>query len=235
MRSMMTARRKLVAGLIGSMCTLAACSGSHPASTAMTEAPATTTSSSGFVSLGTADYSDAAGDEASITLYSQPLVQPGQVPDDVAQACLADDDKDNGDLVLSQSLFREITGAMTLTSKRSVAANIRFGGSSSATSSGEETVVQVNSNGPECSGSSPLLLNVVSPGQTLHFTIWLIYPNVLTSSQPNGNEAAIDAAAWRNPSVFLADDLATIKSVSGAGLTHGLFFPAGRVVTSTEH
>jgi len=65
--------------------------------------------------------------------------------------------------------------------------------------------------------------------------MWLIYPNVLTPSQPNGDQTAIDAAAWMTPTVFLAGSKATIRSVTGAGLTDALFFPAGRVVNAPGH
>jgi len=157
------------------------------------------------------------------------------VPNDVAQACVADDNTGNGGLVLDQTLFREVDGALTLTSKRPTEAGLEFGQSNVGGAAREQTVVQVTSSGPVCSSSTTLTWSTVSPGQAEHFSMWLIYPNVLTPSQPSGDQTAIDAAAWNTPTVFLAGSKATIRSVTGAGLTDALFFPAGRVVNAPDH
>lgn len=229
MPAMMTARRRVIAGLVVSTWILAACgSPTSPSATTITSHSATTTAKP------TAYYSDVAGDTASVSLYSQPLVQPGQVPNDIAQACLANDSTDNGALDLNRTLFREVDGALTLTSKRPAEAGIQFGGSSLRNSPREQTVVQVTSSGPVCSASTALTWNIISPSRAVHFTIWLIYPNVFTPSHPNGDQTAIDGAAWSTPTVFLANTKTTIKFVSGAGLTDSLFFPAGQVVNPTE-
>jgi len=229
MRAVLTPKRRIIAGLVGSTCILAACgSPTSPSSATMTSHSSSTTTTA----EPTAHYSDVAGDMATITLYSQPLVQPGQVPNDIAQACLANA-KDG--LMLNRTLFREVDGSLTLTSKRSAEARIQFGGSSFGNSPGEQTVVQVTLSGPLCSDSTALTGNVVLPRHAVHFTIWLIYPNVLTPSQPNGDQPAIDADAWSTPTVFLDDAKATIRSVTGPGLTDALFFPAGHVVMATDH
>jgi hypothetical protein len=182
----------------------------------------------------TAHYSDVGGDTATITLSSQPVVQPGQVPNDIAQACL-ENVPGNDQLMLNQTLFREVDGSLTLTSGRPAQARIQFGGSSFGNSPRGQTVVLVTPNGPVCSGSTALTWSTVLPSHAVHFAIWLIYPNVLTPSEPNGDQSVISAAAWSTPTVFLADSRATIRSVTGAGLTEALFFPAGHVVSTSGH
>ncbi len=232
MPAIMTPRRRVIAGLVISTCIVAACSSpTSPSAATITSHSASTTTTA----EPTARYSDVAGDTASVTLYSQPLVQPGQVPNDIAQACLANDNTGNGALDLNRTLFREVDGALTLTSKRPAEAGIQFEGSSFGNSPREQTVVEVTSRGPVCSASTALTWSVVPPSRAVHFTIWLIYPNVLTPSQPNGDPTTIDGAAWSTPTVFLANAKAAIRSVSGAGLTHALFYPGGQVVNATDH
>jgi hypothetical protein len=225
MPAIMTPGRTIIAGLVISTCILAAC-GSPISSTTSRSAPTT--------AEPTVHFSNATGDTASVTLHSQPLVQPGQVPNDIAQACLADDNAAHGALNLNETLFREVDGALTITSKRAIEAGIQFGLSRPGNSPREQTVVEVTSTGPVCSASTALTWNIVPPGQAVHFAIWLIYPNVLTPSHPNGDQAAIDGAAWSTPTVFLTHSKATIRFVTGAGLTDALFFPAGQVVNTTH-
>jgi hypothetical protein len=210
-------------------CILAACSPStSPKAATSTTHPASTTGEP------TANYANVEGDTARVTFFSQPLVQPGQVANPIAQACLPDDNTGNGEL-LDRTLFREVDWAFTLTSKRPAEASIQFGGSSLGKSPFEQTFVQVTSSGAAKCSASPFTWNTISPGQTVHFTIWVIYPNVLTPSQPDGNQTALDAAAWSTPSVSLAGAKAAIRSVTGPGLTKVLYFPAGQVVNTTDH
>jgi hypothetical protein len=220
--------RGTIAGLVVTTCILAACSSptSPKASTGPSSSASTTTTGQ-----PTVYYANVAGDTATLTLFSQPLVQPGQVPNPIAQACLANDDAANAAL-LNRTLFREVDEALTLTSKRPVEASVQFGRSSFGNSGFAQTFVQVASDGTATCSASPFTWNVVSPRHAVHFTIWIIYPNVLTPSQPGGDQAEIAAAAWRMPTVSLANAKATVASVSGPGLTEALFFPAGQVVSS---
>jgi hypothetical protein len=223
--------RRIIAGLVVGTCILASCS-----SPTSPRAGTSTTAANPTTGEPTANYGDSGGDRATVTLDSQPLVQPGQVPNPIAQACLAHDSSVNADSadLLNRTLFREVDGALTLTSKRPVEAGIRFGASSFGKTLFEQSFVQVTASGPVCSGTTSLTWSTVSPGQTVHFVIWLIYPNVITASQANGNPAAIDAAHWNIPSVFLAGATAPISSVTGAGLTKTLYFPGGHVVNTTS-
>jgi hypothetical protein len=220
--------RGIIAALVITTCTLAACSSPTSPNASTGTSPSASTTTTG---QPTVYYANVAGDTATVTLFSQPLVQPGQVPNPIAQACLANDDTANGAL-LNRTLFREVDGALTVSSKRPVAAGIQFGRSSFGNSPFAQTFVQVASDGTATCSGSPFTWNDVSPRHAVHFTIWIIYPNVLTQSQPSGDPTKIAAAAWRTPTVFLADAKATITSVSGPGLTEALFFPAGQVVAS---
>jgi hypothetical protein len=215
----MTAGRGIMAGFVITMLFTTACS-------SLSTPSASTDRSTTTPGLPTAYYADGTGDTASLTFFSQPLVQPGQVPNPIAQACLANDDPGNAAL-LNRTLFREVDEALTVTSKRAVEATVQFGRSSFRDSPFEQTFVQVTADGAAICSRSPFTWNIVSPRHTVHFAIWLIYPNVLTQSNPNGNQTDIDAAAWNTPTVFLADTKTTIRSVTGAGLTDALFFPAG--------
>jgi hypothetical protein len=229
MPTMMTPRQGMIAGLVITTCALTACSSPTSPGASTGSSPSASTTTTG---LPTAHYANGAGDTASVTLFSQPLVEPGQVANPIAQACLANDNTANAEL-LNRALFREVDLALTLTSRRPAEAGIQFGRSSFRNSPFEQTFVQVTSDGAALCSGAPFTGTTVSPGQTVHFTIWLIYPNVLSPSQPSGDQTEIDAAAWSTPTVFLAGAQATIRSVTGAGLTDALFFPAGQVVHTT--
>ncbi len=189
-RAILIPKGRIIAGLVSSTCVLAA-SGSPTSSSSAR----TTTHSTSTATEPTAHYSDVEGDTATVTLSSQPVVQPGQVPNDIAQTCLGTVPGTDR-LMLNETLFREVDGSLTLTSGRPTQARIRFGGSSFANSPSGQTVVLVTSNGPVCSGSTALTWSMVLPSRAVHFAIWLVHPNVLTPSEPTDDQSVINAAAW---------------------------------------
>jgi hypothetical protein len=219
-----------MAGLIVTTCTLAACSSptAPGASTGTSQSSSTTTTG-----LPIASYATGAGDTARLTFFSQPTVLPGQVPNPIAQACLASGNTGNGE-VLNQALFREVDLALTVTSTRPVDVGVQFGTSSFRNSPFAQTFVQITSDGGATCSASPFTWKIVAPGQAVHFTIWLIYPNVVSQTNQNGNQTEIDAAAWSTPTVFLAGAKATVRSVTGGGLTDARFFPSGQVANTTD-
>ena len=214
--------------LIVALIALAGCGTSATVSTGSsvsgqsdTSAPTTTSVASPSTSippstvLGTATYGDPSGDTVKLSLSSFPVVRSISVPADVAQAC-EDGPNGNGEFEVDRSLFRQLNGTIEVTSSLMASIQLQFIGNGLGPI--EQNVVHILSSGPQCNGNSDFGFSG-SPGPISPFTIWLVYPNVLTPTQPDGDPTVLADSAWAFPSLDIANtDSGEPTSVSGPGV-----------------
>jgi hypothetical protein len=200
-----------------------------------------------FTRLGAARYSDSVGDHVTLTLTSYPLVRNSGVPSNVYSGC---SEMNYGDP--NSTLYRKVTVNVAVTS--SLTASVEFnvsrmntpiGSPMNPIRSGDQTVILMLNNGPECENSynftdNGVLWKSLRPGAPGSLTVWLSYPNVVSPDFPHGNGVDLRNQSWLLPASLRVNGNATGTPVlTGPGLgacedTRRFFFtPSGTHLLSS--
>jgi len=181
-----------------------------------------------------------------MTLDGSAPVDASQVPSDVVAACQQTDDPYYLEMDVGRSKFERMDGTFTLTSN--LAANLNWYFDNPAQSYGgsggtvKAEIVNDPTSGAVCADpvENGFGQSDAKPGVSYSFTIWVVFPNVVSPTSPTG-QGAIAAVNFSVPLVNIASGGgASVNAVSGPGFLQcegfgsgaaagSLFFPVGSV------
>jgi hypothetical protein len=213
----------LVTAVVGLTACGSSSTGALPGTTPSTNTtgPAATTPTAESAPTATANYADSSGDTWTVSLSFGPLQPEGDVSSTVANGCNGQD----GDYDPTRSLFSQVTGTITLTSSLPTELTVT-GPTASVDDSNQPTgdFGQPDADAVFANGAC----NPISGVETTYseftqnspqsFDFWIIYPNAVTPTSPNGDLALIRQIVFDFPAILASGTTGgTVNSVTGSG------------------